>query len=176
MQPSRNSPLVIALFIFVGGCAGSPTSPSSAPSPAASLPESLEMISATVPAGAMLKMEPNCVLNWDRGYRELGMCFEDLRLTFAVRSNRPATDAQLLTEFRRSDGRVCGETFMDTNQPIVAGVVATFQAGPVFLKPDCFDQLPLQTVTVLARVMAVSPGILLELMRQEFSINYTFAR
>jgi hypothetical protein len=82
----------------------------------------------------------------------------------------------LFTEFRTSDGRVCGETFMETFQPVVAGVIATFQTSPVYLKPDCFDLLPFQSVTVLARVTAVSPGTLVELMKQEFSIDYTFAR
>ena len=51
---------------------------------------------------------------------------------------------------------------------MVAGVVTKFQVSPVYLKPDCWDLLPFKTVTVLARVTALSPGTLVELMKQEF--------
>ena len=134
------------------------------------------MISESVSAGTTLR-QTSCHLGHD-GYWDLVSCFDDLRLTFAVRSNRDATYARLVTEFRTSDGRVCGETFgrgdAEISQPIVAGVVATFQTSPVYLKPDCWDLLPFKTVTVLARVMAVSPPV--ELMKQEFAVGYTFAR
>lgn len=175
--------LLVAAVAFVSGCSGSsPTSPSSA-TPSAPLPESIELISASADAGSTLRYT-SCHLGHD-GYWDLVSCFDALRLTFAVRSNRDATYARLVTEFRTSDGRVCGETFgrgdagrgdAEISQPLVANVVATFQTSPVYLRPDCWDLLPFKTVTVLARVTAVSPGITVELMKQEFSIDFTFTR
>lgn len=174
---SRTCLLVVAVA-FMSGCGGSsPTSPSS--TPAAPLPESIEMISESVSAGTTLR-PTSCHLGHD-GYWDLVSCFEDLYFKFAVRYNRDATYARLWTEFRTSDGRVCGETFgrgdagrgdVEISQPVVAGVVATFQTSPVYLKPDCWDLLPFKTVTVLARVTAGSPPV--ELMKQEFAIGYTF--
>jgi hypothetical protein len=175
---SRTCLLVVAVA-FMSGCGGSsPTSPSSATA-AAPLPESIEMISESVSAGTTLR-HTSCHLGHD-GYWDLVSCFEDLYFKFAVRYNRDATYARLWTEFRTSDGRVCGETFgrgdagrgdVEISQPVVAGVVATFQTSPVYLKPDCWDLLPFKTVTVLARVTAGSPPV--ELMKQEFAIGYTF--
>ena len=176
---SRSYLLVVAVA-FVSGCSGnSPTSPSSA-TPAAPLPESIELISASADAGSTLR-HTSCHLGHD-GYWDLVSCFDDLRLTFAVRSNRDVPFARLFAELRRSDGRVCGETLMETEtfmktfQPVVAGVVTKFQVTPVYLKPDCWDLLPFQTTTVLARVMALSPGTLVELMKQEFEFDLKFTR
>ena len=56
-------------------------------------------------------------------------CFDDLRLTFAVRSNRDIPFARLFTEFRRSDGRVCGETLMETETFMATGLSPWSQAS-----------------------------------------------
>jgi hypothetical protein len=137
------------------------------------------MIGESVSAGTTLRLT-SCHLGHD-GYWDLVSCFEDAYFKFAVRYNRDVTYARLWTEFRTSDGRVCGETFgrgdagrgdAEVSQPLVAGVVTTFQTSPVYLKPDCWDLLPFKTLTVLAHVTAVSPPV--ELMKQEFAIGYTF--
>lgn len=180
----RSRYLLVVAVAFVSGCSGSsPTSPSSSTS-AAPLPESIEMISATANSGDTLRYT-SCPIGHD-GFWDLMGCFGDVRFTFAVRSNRDTAYARLVTELRTSDGRVCGETVgrgdagrgdVDVSQPLVANLVATFQTSPVYLKPDCWDLLPFKTVTVLARVTAQSPGAtLVELMKQEFAIAFTFVR
>ena len=160
----------VAVVMLVSGCTErGPTSPS--PGPSAPLPASIEMVSASAPAGTTLK-HTYCEYYWD-----YVSCFEGLQFTFAVRANQDARFARVFTEFRTSDGRACAETLMDTFQPVAAGVVATFQTAFVHLKPDCSNLLPFQTVTVLARVMSNVPGVgILELMKQEFPISYTFVR
>jgi len=178
MHRCLNYLLGVLIVAAMSGCNGSvPTSPSSNPSPAAALlPESIELISVSADAGSTLR-PTGCRLDY-----EFVNCFGDLRLTFAVRSNRDVPFARLFAELRRSDGRVCGETLMETEtfmktfQPVVAGVVTKFQVTPVYLKPDCWDLLPFQTTTVLARVMALSPGTLVELMKQEFEFDLKFTR
>lgn len=92
-------------------------------------------------------------------------------------------------EFLTYDGRVCAYSGWDVQpldadvkQPLVAGVVATFRTTVVFLKPDCFDRLPFQAIRVVVRVIAdptprVNDGsVIMELMKQELSTDYTFAR
>jgi hypothetical protein len=182
MQQSRNCLLVVAVFILVSGCAGgSPTSPSSGQSSAASLPaspESIEIISANAPTGATIRLV-DCSDNWD-SYS----CFKDLQLTFSVRTNQNADLATLYTEFLTSDGKVCGNSWAETGQPLFARVVATFRTTVVNLTPDCFDLLPLKITRALTRVRDTPnprvntglPHVFVELMKQEFSIDYTFAR
>ena len=182
MHRGLNCLLGVLIVAAMSGCKGSvPTSPSSGPSPAAPLPESIELIGASADAGSTLR-HTSCDLGHD-GYWDLVSCFEDSYFKFAVRYNGEATYARLWTEFRTSDGRVCGETFgrgdagrgdAEISQPVVPGVVTTFQTSPVYLKPDCWDLLPFKTVAVLARLTAV--GTRIELMKQEFAIDFTFTR
>ncbi len=168
-------------FAFVSGCTGSsPTSPSSVPSSTASLPESIDFIGANAPPGTTIRLVV-CSDNWD-----FYSCFKGLQLTFSVRSNQNIELAFIDTEFLTSDGRACGYSSGEGGQPLAAGVVAPFRTTAVYLYPGCFDLLPLKMTRVLSRVRYIpnprenpGPGVQrvpIELMKQEFSIDYTLAR
>jgi hypothetical protein len=164
--------MVGAVFLAVSGCTGSaPTSPSSGPSSATLLRESIEFIGANAPSGSTLRLV-DCV-HW-----AADVCFKDLQLTFSVRSNREADFANLYAEFLTSDGRVCGDSWAD-NQALFAGVAVTFRTREIFLK--CFDRLPFQVAGVRVVVKGhpssdvSGSAVPIDLMKQEFSIVYTFA-
>ena len=161
-------------FTVVSGCTGIPTSPYSGP--ATPLPESIEFTSANAPSGTTIKMTW-CSDNWD-----IYSCFKDLRLTFSVRLNRNSELAIFDAEFLTSQGRVCAVSGA-APQPLFAGVSATFRTTDVYLASnDCFARLPFQTTRVLIRVSDIpNPSVNtvgaktpIELLRQEFSLGYTF--
>ena len=173
MRRCLNYLLGVLIVAAMSACQGSvPTSPSSGPS---SLPPSIE-ISASTPSGTTLRLV-DCSDNWD-----IYSCFKDFQISFLVRPNQNAELAILSAEFLTSEGRSCGDSGAETGQRLFAGVVATFRTTAVYLKPDCFDRLPFQAAKVLVLVRAdptptVSDGsVPVELMKQEFSIDYTFAR
>ena len=167
-------------FTLGSGCTESnPTSPSSGPASTEPLPDKIELISANVPSGTTVRLV-DCSDNWD-----FYSCFKDLQLTFSVRSNQSIERAYIATEFLTAEGRVCGTSGGENGQPLFAGVEATFRTAAVYLDAGCFRLLPQHITRVLTRVRYVlnptvnpGPGVQrepIELMKQEFSVGYTFA-
>jgi hypothetical protein len=100
-----------------------------------------------------------------------------------VRSNQNSELPSFYAEFVTSAGKVCGNSWAETSSAaLVAGSVATFRTTDVLLNPDCFDLLPFQVAKVRVLVSAdPTPGVndgsvAVELIKQEFTIDYTFGR
>ena len=175
----RGRQFLVVIGFLLSGCSGSnPISSLPQALPAAPLPELIEIISASAPPGSTISLV-DCSDNWDAYF-----CFKDLHLTFSARSNRNSDLRTLHIESLTSDGKVCGDSLEDANQPLVAGVVAVFRATVVYLKPDCFDLMPFRATHVLTRILdtpnprvnAGVPRVPIEFMKQEFPISYTFTR